>query len=73
MYLILTFLPLFNAIICGLFGRFVGRCGSIQISIVLLITTFFLCIKVCLFLVLNTEVFYINITNWIENGLILVN
>ena len=63
MYLILFFLPLFNAIICGLFGKFVGRQGSLQISIVLLIVSFFCCLNICKFLILHNEHFHIIITN----------
>ena len=73
MYLILFFLPLFNAIICGLFGKFVGRQGSLQISIVLLIVSFFCCLNICKFLILHNEHFHIIITNWIDNGLIFIN
>ena len=50
MYLLIILFPLLGAIFAGLFGRFIGRTGS------LFITTFFLFLSFCLSIFIFYEV-----------------
>ena len=73
MYLSIIILPLLNFVFCGLYGRFVGRKGVLQLSVILLIISFIISLyKLILNIKLN-DVYYITIINWLDNGLLYVD
>jgi NADH-ubiquinone oxidoreductase chain 5 len=73
MYLVILFLPLLSAILCGFFGWYVGHLGSMLISCSLVVLTFLLAcfafyqVGICGF---NK---YLYLFKWIDSGLFQAN
>jgi NADH-ubiquinone oxidoreductase chain 5 len=69
MYLLILFLPLISAIFCGFGGYFLGKNGSIRLSISCLILTTILSFKAFFEVGFNESPCYIKTITWIDSGL----
>ena len=70
MYLILVFLPLISSIAAGLFGRYLGPKGSSIITVISLITTFFISLFVFYEVAIIGCPVYIKLMTWINSELL---
>jgi NADH-ubiquinone oxidoreductase chain 5 len=72
MLLLVVFIPLFSAFICGFFGRFLGQTGTRIFSTISLIFNFFIACRIFLQLGSSTNNITVNLGNWISSGLFVV-
>ena len=70
MILIIIFLPLFNSILCGFFGRFFGNKGVKLISFIIIITTLISSWIVFYEINFNNNFLYYTLLNWFNLGLL---
>ena len=70
MYLVIVFLPLISSIICGLFGRFLGRKGAGLISSALVSTSAILSYVAVYEVGLLGSPCYITLGTWIDVGIL---
>lgn len=73
MYLILIFLPLFNAITAGLFGRKIGSYGASILTVTSLMITFLISVFCFYEVGLAGSVVYIKLITWIDSELFNVD
>lgn len=65
MYLILVFLPLLGALCVGFIGRFVGSKGSVYLTILSLLVTFFLRIFIFVEVSISGAPLYVKTVSWL--------
>ena len=70
MYLLVIFFPIMGALIAGLFGRFVGRYGSIIISTTCMFLSFLISLFIFYEVSLSNSVCLIKLINWFDIGLL---
>ena len=70
MYLLVIFFPIMGALIAGLFGRFVGRYGSIIISTTCMFLSFLISLFIFYEVSLSNSVCLIKLINWFDVGLL---
>jgi len=73
MLLSIIFLPLYSFLCVSFFGRYLGRLGSIQVTIINMLIVFFLSLRLFLNLSTGNSFVYITLGPWITTGLIQVN
>ena len=73
MIFLILLLPLISAIFAGIFGNYVGRIGSVQITIFCMFVVTFFSIFFLFKTSLINEVFFLSNGAWISSGLFLVN
>lgn len=61
MYMFSLFLPLFSAVLILGFGRYIGKLGSISISVCSLLTSSFLSFSLFLQVIGNTSSYFYNL------------
>ena len=67
MYLLLILLPLLGSVFAGLFGRSLGRRGSVVITITFLLTTFFLSVVAFYEVALCGSICSIKVVEWFSS------
>jgi len=72
-YLLLIFLPLFGFILAGFFGRYVGSKGSINLSFVCVLFSFFCSIFCCYEIIVCHCFVFIRLNSWINFELLDVD
>ena len=73
MYLLLVFLPLIGSCCAGLFGRFIGPFGSSYITVICLVSTFFISLFTFYEVALLNCCVYIKLIPWINSELLNVD
>lgn len=73
MYLLIIFLPLVSSFFLGFFGHFIGKKGSIYISLCCLFSGFFISLFLFYEVVLCKQFCYCFLSNWINIGILSLN
>lgn len=73
MYLVVLFFPLLSTIICGFFGRFLGRTGVSIISLFCLFSSVLLSIFLFYEVTLCNSICSFKLFNWVSSGLLYLS
>jgi proton-translocating NADH-quinone oxidoreductase chain L len=65
MFLLILLLPLLNFILIGIFGRFLGQKGTMRLTLLNILVSFFVAIFFIYSLIVYGTVYYINLGTWI--------
>lgn len=72
MILLLITIPLFSSFAIFLFGRYLGQKGSVYLSIISILMSLIISIKLLYRLISLNEEIYINLYNWIYTGVLAI-
>ena len=71
--LLSVFLPLFNFLVIACFGRFIGKTGTIYMSLYVMLTTFLLNLKLFFQVFAENVNYFVNLGSWINVEFLAVN
>ena len=71
--LLSIFLPFFNFLMIACFGRFIGKTGTIYMSLYTMLITFLLNVKLFFLVFTENLNYFINLGSWINVELLAVN